>query len=232
MTAELGHPLNDNDLRLQSKTVWGGVSWPGKRPGFAVVVAVDRYYHLESHDVYLLDEFESSDTRDLVRQCGALDFAYGPDRWVGDYLNDAADEFIREMNDESEQRNPREYGKIRWESRTRRRFSLSSTPMIEKKDLYQYILGQIKELLRRKQLFLKHGKVASCIAGIEESEIPELKRGDYPAIEALAFAAIGGREYEEFILSEADRGHPMQGYAPRETAPRFIHGQPKEVRVF
>ena len=102
-TSELGHPFTHEELWKQCKTIRGGVSFPGKRPGVTVVVAVDRMIHLDGHDVFLLDEFESSDTHELIRQCGVLDFKYRPDRFVGDnYYNKAAGKFIDEMNDERE----------------------------------------------------------------------------------------------------------------------------------
>ena len=69
----------------------------GRRAGWVI------RYHMGNHDVYLLDEFESFDMRQLVRQCGVLDFKYAPDRWVGDYHNDAASLFIDEMNAECRQ---------------------------------------------------------------------------------------------------------------------------------
>lgn len=81
------------------KAVYGAVSWPGKRPGFIVIVAMDPARHFDSHDIYLLEEFESSSVRDLVRQCDVLDFKYSPERFIGDWKNDATDHFIRELND-------------------------------------------------------------------------------------------------------------------------------------
>ena len=47
----------------------------------------------------------------------------------------------------------------------------------------------------------------------------------YPAIEALAFAAIGGRGHEESIPSLRARGTPLEGYAQHT-------GHPPEVNMF
>ena len=99
--ASLGEPFDVRDLRRCCKEVFGGVSWPGKRPGFAVVLAMDRTRHLDSYDVCLLDEYESFSTRELVRQCSALDSKYRPDRWIGDCKNGAASRFIQDMHDEN-----------------------------------------------------------------------------------------------------------------------------------
>ena len=58
---DLGGELTTDDIRdlkLKSKAIYGGVSWPDKRPGLAVVLAMDSRKRLGNHDVYLLDEFE------------------------------------------------------------------------------------------------------------------------------------------------------------------------------
>ncbi|MBL7190031.1 MAG: hypothetical protein ISS70_27200 [Phycisphaerae bacterium] len=117
--------LNSVELRDQCKAIWGGVAWPGKRPGCAVVIGMDRKMHLGSHDVYLLDEFESFDTRKLVRQCGVRDLKYSPDRWIGEWNNDAASRFIQDMNAEYEQGN-HSNSKVH-----RRKFTLKPTPILE-----------------------------------------------------------------------------------------------------
>ena len=60
--------------------------------------------------------------------------------------------------------------------------------------MYSYVLPQIKELCRLKQLFIKEGKIANYLRSIQENEISELKLGNYPAIEALAFAVMELRD--------------------------------------
>ena len=94
-TTELGHAFSYAELQGRCRALWGSVSFPGKRPGFAVVIGMDHKPHFDSHDIFLIDEFESFDMRQLIRQCGALDVKYGislsrsyhpdsPGRWVGD----------------------------------------------------------------------------------------------------------------------------------------------------
>lgn len=183
-TAALGQTFERRELAIACKAVYGGVSWPGKRPGFAVVIAMNTSLHFENHDICLLAEFESFHMRDLVRQCGALDFKYGPKRWIGNWEHDAADCFIKEMNSEKE--------------RQQQRFSLNSTPMLDMEHFYQYALDEIRRLLKEdcRQLFLKESKVLNYLSEItEESEVATLELGDFPAIEALAFAVIEMRNY-------------------------------------
>lgn len=65
--------------------------------------------------------------------------------------------------------------------------------LLEMKPLYPYILSEIKRLLKqdRRRLFLPgDSKIPAYLSGIEADEIPDLQLGDYPAIEALAFAVI------------------------------------------
>jgi hypothetical protein len=62
---ELGQTLNFRELRNQCEAIRGIIAWPGMNLGFAIVVGIDHNRHLDSHDIYLLDEFESFDMRKL-----------------------------------------------------------------------------------------------------------------------------------------------------------------------
>ena len=188
-TVRLGQGLTTEELKTRYKRIYGGVAWPGKRPGFAVVVGMDHVRHLDNHDIYLLDEFESSDTRELVRQCTALDYKYQPAIWIGDTRNDAADHFIEEID--------RELHRTENSQEHRRHFCICSTQILDMEYPYQYILPELKRLLDkdRRQLFLKDSQVTNYLSEIDPSEIPTLEFGDFPAIEATAFAVIEMRFY-------------------------------------
>ena len=73
---KLGHTFDYSELRNQCKMVYGSVALPGKRPGFVVIIGMDKKKRLNSHDIYLLDEYENADLRKLIRQCVALDTKY------------------------------------------------------------------------------------------------------------------------------------------------------------
>ena len=171
------------------ESICGAVAWPGKRPGFAVVGGTSGVRRFGGREIYLLDEYESMDTRELVRKCGVLDFMYWPKMWIGDYRNDAADRFINKMNEEFGRRD--------------RQFYLTFTAMLEMERLYQYILPEIKQLRNKdcRQLFLRDSKILNYLSAIQPDEIPELELGDYPAIEAIAFAAL------EMLQRDDDRPH-------------------------
>ena len=188
-TAELGHPFTHTELRSHFKAVWGGVAWPGKRPGFVVVIGMIHPDEPEGSEIYLLDEFESFDMRELIRQCGVLNSKYEPERWVGDTSNDSAEEFLGEMKHD---------------------FCsyLSETELTEMEPLYPYILGKFKELLNpeRRRLFLKNSRVLDYLAGIEQAEVAELERGDYPALEALIYAVAELLQYRSMGFVQTHTG--------------------------
>ena len=167
------------------RKIFGAVAWPGKRPGFAVVVGQNKELHLGGHDIVFLDEFESGDTKALVRVCGGLDYFYRPDIWIGDTKNDAADKFIREMNIENKSFERRMEGQ--------RSFKIRRSPLLDMKNAFAYFFPVLKELLNpdRRRLFLKEGsKLKAYMYQPQESDLPAIQFGDYPSIESLAFAVF------------------------------------------
>ena len=78
----------------------------------------------------------------------------------------------------------------------KRQFGLTSTAMLSMERPYSYIIPQIKDLIRedRRQLYLKDSKIINYLGGIQAAEIADLELGDFPAIEALAFAVIEMRD--------------------------------------
>jgi len=214
-TAKLGQvPENRWDIQRCSKAVCGGVSWPGKLPGYAVVVAMDIARHFESYDICILAEYESPSVRDLVRQCGVLDYQYEPKKWIGDWKSDAADKFIREMNSER--------------TKQEHKFSVNLTPMLEMEHFYPWALDEIKRLLdkERRMLFLKDSKVVKYLSEIEKSETATLEFGAFPAIEALCFAVISlldaeKRSQRRPMPTTQDRSYRMGAQRGNTRLPNF-----------
>jgi len=177
--AELGYTHEVRwEMNKCCRAIFGGVSWPGKRPGYAVIVAMDKFRRFESYEVCILAEYESTSVRELVRQCGVLDYQYEPKKFIGDWKNDAADKFIREMNSER--------------TKQEHKFSVNLTPMLEMENLYPYMLDELKRLLdaNRRMLFLKDAKVVNYLSEIEAEDIASLELGEYPAIEATCFGVL------------------------------------------
>jgi hypothetical protein len=178
--AKLGEIFATHDLDACCRTIYGAVGWPGKHPGFAVVLAVSRKKYPESHHICLLDEYESSDTYELVRHCRRLNIKWEPELWFGDTENGSAEEFIHEMNEDDE--------------RQGHRFDLSETIILTDMDPphYPYMLGKLKELRdsKRRRLELKESRILSYMSMIESSEEAVLELGDFPALEALMYGVI------------------------------------------
>lgn len=191
-TAELGYTFSRNELSLQCVAIFGAVAWPGTNPGFAVVIGMDPY-----NKMYLLEEYESESIAELVNNCGALDLKFHSCRWFGDGKHDAAAVFINELN-----------------RKNRKRFSLNGTSILDMSHPYRLMLDKLKgEYLKtdKKWLVLKEeSRVKNYLSSIEPSKITKMELGEYPAIEAVAIAAIE-------LQDEAERIH------------RRIHTKPKSA---
>ncbi len=207
----IGTSFNGGDMLDSVHAVWGGVAWPAERKGYAVIIAATRELHMGGHDIYLLDEFETNDTRELVRQCAALSdkhwLNFAPNRrrgrmgrWIGDKRNEPGSKFIQEMNEDFRKFHKPDTPEYRPELR------LYPTTICEMDNLYSFMLPRVKELINpnRRRLFLKQSDILGYLNELDGDEIAELKLGAYPAIEALAFAVIG---LQRFMKGELHRTH-------------------------
>ena len=159
------------------RKIHGAVAWPGKRPGFAVIVGQRKE---PPWDLVLLDEAEDTDIRVLVRACGGLDYFYRPDAWLGDPENRAASEFIREMNTDN----------WRMQKRYSRDFKLRRSPVLDIKNTFDYTYPTLKKILAKGHLRLKESRLKEYMLQPQGADLPAIDFGDYPAIEALAFAVL------------------------------------------
>jgi len=199
--AELGHTLDCKDLKECCTGIYGGISWPAKRPGFAVVVAMKSFetFGRQRHEVCLLDEVESADMWELIERCTGLDLKYDPSEWIGDNENSAAARIMQEMSRDSKLRT----------------FSLAPASIVSMDRPYQYMLQSLRRMLRedRRTLFLKDSKSLEYLREIEEGAEVELELGEFPSVEALAFAALEGKEHTESMtleeIHELQRKHGM-----------------------
>ena len=181
--AELGQTFDGKELKECCSGVYGGLSWPSKRPGFAVVVAANslKTFGRERDEVCLLDEVESADMWELIERCSGLDLKYGPSAWIGDNENPIADEFMREMRSDSN-----------WCA-----FSVTRASILAMDRPYQYMLQSLRRMLRKdnRRLFLKDSRSLEYLREIEDGPEVELELGEFPSIEALAFAASEGKKH-------------------------------------
>jgi hypothetical protein len=189
-TARLGESFDIREMKRCCKEVFGGISWPVKQAGFAVVVAMKSFetFGRQRHEVCLLDEVESADMWELIERCSGLDLKYYPSGWIGDNENSAADRIMQEMSSDSKLRT----------------FSLTPASTTSMDRPYQYMLQSLRRMLRedRRTLFLKESKVIGYLQEIGENAEIELELGEYPAIEALAFALEGKGHTESMTLEQ------------------------------
>ena len=157
----------------------GAVAWPGKRPGFVIIVGAAR-----DGNLYVVTEYESLDMRELALHCMVLDQSFPPGKWVGDSERSEVVQLLSELN--------RDGGK-----------SFQINPLwpwlLESTSPYQAMLPKIRMLGKpdRQKLVLRGSTVENSLNEINDDEIFEMKFGDFPSIEALAFAVMGVKDLVE-----------------------------------
>ena len=176
----IAEDLDDQERDKLYKSIVGGVAWPAKHPGYAIVLGCARETLHSPWCAYAVDEFESYNINELVHQCCVLDQKWNPDRWLGDPDNDAAFEVMVRANKKYAEQNRRWLG-----------LKLSPPLTLEHKRPYQYMHTQLLHLMNKKRtrLYLKSAIVRNYMSLLLPADIPILQFGDFPHIEALAYAA-------------------------------------------
>ena len=212
----LGHAWQLRDLRDCFASVAGGVAFPGKNPGSAVVAGLRPVHQENIYEIHVLAEVESPDLGALLRQCRGLASTYhigclaGHEtfRWIGDWKNAAGQRIVQEINHEG--------APLRASSRQRADLlCISSTVILDMTESgYTYMVSLLRECLAEdhKQLFLHGSRAQHYLAAIVPGEISELGFGAFPAIEALAFVVAALRDEANAIVWEAL--HPRRRPAP------------------
>jgi hypothetical protein len=197
--------LEDMD-KTQFADIAGGVSYPGKRPGFAIVAGLRTIDRGEHYEVYVLDEFESVDLRKLLRWCHATGPRYNIDpdpgqffRWAGDYEHAAAGRIVGEINDENRSQ-PR-----------RDTLSICGSSLLDSGDKFNARIPSIIKDRRdpsHQSLFTRGSLVETYLNFIQSGGPADLKRGDYPAVEALAFVDTHLRQQAHHRLDKLRQADP------------------------
>lgn len=169
--------------------IYGGISWPGKRPGYICIVGERRRPGEEKF--VLLDENEDFDTEQLIAMAGGMDYYYKPERWLAGQINKATLKMLIEFN------------KVPDDRKGNRRLRLSPSrlqgldrpqkgPKLARKrtQLFTYVYPKLKRMVGDQgELDISRGKMLlSYLSIIQDSDIAATKYGDYPSLEALAFA--------------------------------------------
>lgn len=170
------HFPNSEDVKY--KTIFGGMAWPGKRPGFIVIVGELR--QPGAVKFVLLDEAEDFDAQVLIKAAAGFDLFYRPERWYTDGENQAALRLVQEVNSTD-----RTVGS--------RRLRLVPSQLRGLKDqVFTYLYPRLKRMMGEGgSLDISRGaKILGYMAAPQDSDITQVTWGDYPAIEALAFAVF------------------------------------------
>ena len=199
----IGHVWHHRDLWKHFAAVAGGVAYPGRRPGFAVVAGLRPVGSERHHEIYVLDEVESPDLGQLLRLCHGLIPKYHdpalPDelfRWFGDWQNTAAETLIRDLNATASGSRMHD-------------LDVRSATVLKMETPYAFMVAKLCDYTRegQKTLHLRGSRVTSCLTEIPQGELSELAFGSYPAVEALAFVVEGLRKEAKNIWHRMRHPH-------------------------
>ena len=179
----MNHFPHDQDI-LYRKIV-GGISFPGARPGFIVIVGelkipIDRKF-------ILLDEFETFDTEVLISRAAALDLFYKPERWSSGEIDKATTKMLSESNRGISQPGAR-------------RLRIIPSRIVGLEDeMFRYVYPKLKRMTGPEgELDISKGKmILNYMSLPQDSEVGTVRFGDFPAIESLCFCAMELEEYKK-----------------------------------
>jgi len=180
--------------------VRGGIAFPGKQPGFGVVVGLRPVHDPDRPcEMYVLDEAESPDLRALLRQCATLARKYNTGyrqgerfRWVGDGKSTVGRRTIAEINAERS-------------GESRDSLTVYWTPILDMQRPYSYMVPLLRQLLdpTNCELHLQDSVLDERLKQIERAEdLTELSFGAFPSVEALAFIAVHLKDEADAILRD------------------------------
>jgi hypothetical protein len=187
----LEHPWTPAALREHFAAVMGGVAYPNRRPGFAVVAGLCRPRDKDDFEAHVLAEAESHDLDELLRSCRGLAKRFRPAgtlrtelfRWIGAGEHVGANEILWRLNKDPDFR----YDQL----------SIETTTLIDGPQPYLSMLPTLSQYTHpdRKRLYLHGSKAEPAMNEIPPDEVAETRLGEYPAVEALAFVVDALREW-------------------------------------
>jgi hypothetical protein len=167
--------------------IFGGIAWPGLRPGFGVILGELKNIDENTGErmIHVLSEFESGDIPSLLKTAAAHDSYYFPDKWFGDPGQLAARSFIRALNDELTSRpNINERQKP---------LNISYAPFVGDESVFELYLTTIHNCLRPDAKILHFGRESVLPGYLMELTHEKVFKGtarDYPAVFALGAALV------------------------------------------
>ena len=198
-----------DEKNAKLRRVFAGVGWPGKvRPGSVIVIGEmsELDHGLNAYPMKILDEFESFNLYELVEKMFFFDLYYRkPELWLGDKENFAGTKVLGELNEK--------YAKtpIKKVNQRTREVDLSHSSLVGSNQ-FPYVYSALHRLLaqEKKVLTLGVNSVRAYLSQIAAEDINTIRTGDYPAIEALGYAAI---ELDRSQKEKRRHQEPLQEYA-------------------
>ncbi|GEM_PF-1268581 len=160
--------------------VVAGVQFPGKKPGFAVVLGETeiRDPASQSRNYYILAELEDAGLQSFIERCHEAAGLYACADWYGDPADRVAQEFLYEFNRQLQEKR-------------QRGFYLSRPPLFGEKAQFEYCCQTIFKHVRAGRKTLHFGpasKLPGFLLEFGQEQIRSGKPEDFPAIAALGFA--------------------------------------------
>lgn len=215
-TLGMDHPWTPKGLHEHFAVIFGGLAYPGRRPGHAVVVGLLYAQAKEDFEAHVLGETESEDLGVLLRACRGLASRYRmpgmwvkePFRWIGNGKHAGANRIMWKLNDEVQGGHGRD------------RITVESATILDTPQPYLSLLAILRDHTQgaRKTLYLHGSRVAHAMTEIRSDEVADTLLGEYPAIEALGFALDALRSWFDTYVNRPPI--PRNGGAYRNW-PRF-----------
>lgn len=169
----------DEKERQQYSRIMGGLAWPGKRSGFALIMGEQFKEHpAYSTPVYrILREMEADNIPSLLDQVADAHSYFKAETWLGDTEYEAGRKLLRELNEDLEKNRLPGIG-------------FTKAPFVSSPTGFVYLYSTIKKVLDagHKRLFLSDAKrLTSYLLEPRSDQIEEIQKGEYPAIEALGY---------------------------------------------
>lgn len=159
------------------RRIIGGVEWPGKRPGFAVVVGEDfeEDKSLDVHHLWVLKEHETESTKKLIEKCMEFKYNNGANKWYGDISNEIEMAFVEKANKNINYRD---------------HLYIEEAPFSDEPEAFAFCVRIIKKCVdtQGKYLHFNKSEIPAYLREIQSEAKDSLKVGDYPAISALGYA--------------------------------------------
>ena len=199
-----------DEKNAKLRRVFGGVGWAGKvRPGAVIVIGEmsELDHGLNAYPIKILDEFETFNLYELVEKMFFFDLYYRkPEMWLSDKENYAGIKLLGELNEK--------YAKIPITkvNQSSREIDLSHSSLVGN-DQFPYVYSALHRLLSQDKKVLTLGvnsRTRAYLSQVNDEDINTIRTGDYPAIEALAYAAI---ELDRSGKEKRRHPAPRQEYA-------------------